>query len=60
MQRGGMKDDISGASMAVVTSLEGEDHKLQLQRMKEVFRKKFSTFRDGVYMLTGYKVQACL
>jgi Mitotic checkpoint protein len=57
MQRGGVKDDISGASMAVVTSSEGEDHKLQLQRMKEVFRKKFFTFRDGVYMLTGYKVR---
>lgn len=50
------RSDSVGSVVSVGSSLDIEDHKLQLQRMKEVFRKKFAQFRDGVYMLTGFKV----
>lgn len=61
MQQGGVKDEMTPDSMAVVTGTVltrsgTEDHKLQIQRLKEVFQKRFRQFRDGVYLLTGYKV----
>ncbi len=33
------------------------DVEKKLQRFKEIFKKKVATFKEAVYLLTGYKVR---
>lgn len=38
------------------TNNQGEDSKKLNQRLKEMFRERITTFREAVYLLTGYKI----
>ncbi len=40
----------------VSTNNQGEDSKKLNQRLKEMFRERITTFREAVYLLTGYKI----
>jgi hypothetical protein len=47
--------DLASTSIAVGPAASADSNKLN-QRLKEMFKERITSFREAVYLLTGYKV----
>ena len=53
LKAGGVSTGVSGGKISIGSDVDAQ--KLH-QRLKESFKEQISVFREGVYLLTGYKI----
>ena len=47
---------VTEVSAVVAAPASADVEESRVERLKQVFKRKFTLFRDGVYLLTGFKV----